>query len=300
MTEQGRSMRWGRFGAATLPLLVAFALAFSVPGVAAQDGTPEAAADEGRPVHIHTGSCGEDELGDVIQPLSNLLEAAGDIGGNDAAVPAETSFTNVPLVLEDILAEDHAINAHLSTEEVGTYIACGEVGGPVAEDGSLSIALKQQSDSGFTGIAFLSPGDDEATTDVSVFIAPAITGEEDEATEDEDEATEEAAADEEDEQEDATPVAEGEAVEVVLTEWELDMPDTLAAGLTTFTLVNDGEFPHTIAIEGEGVEEGAEVVDSGDEGTYQIELEAGTYTFYCPVGNGRHREEGMELEVTVE
>lgn len=281
-----------------------------MPGAAAQDGTPEAAADEGRPAHIHTGSCGEDELGDVIEPLSNLTEPDGDGDGNENGVAAETSFTNVPLALDDILADDHAINIHLSTEEIATYIACGEVGGPIAEDGTLTIGLKQQSDSGFTGIAFLSPGADGESTDVSAFIAPSLSGDDEAAEEDtavveeDDEATEEPEATEEaDEEEDeATPAAsgDGEAVDVVMTEWELDMPDTLAAGTTTFTLINEGEFPHTIEIEGEGVEEGADVIESGEEGTFEIDLEPGTYTFYCPVGNGSHREQGMELEVTVE
>ena len=137
---------------------------------AAQDATP-VAADAGRPAHIHSGSCGED-LGDVVQPLNNLTPAEGDDQGNRDAVAAETSFTSVPLSLDDILADDHAINVHLSTEEIQTYIACGEIGGPVAADGTLAIGLREQNDSGFTGIAFLAPSaTDPASADVSVSIA---------------------------------------------------------------------------------------------------------------------------------
>lgn len=285
MTHRGGSIRWGRFGAAALPLMTALAVTFGAPGAAAQDATP-ATGDEGRPGHIHSGSCGEGELGDVVQALANLTEPDGESEGNEAAAVAESSVTNVPLALEDILAEDHAINLHLSTEEIETYIACGEIGGPIREDGSLTIGLKQQNDSGFTGIAVLAPGEDGESTDVSVFIAPVIDAEVGGGAE----------------EDEATPMAEagGEAVDVTLTEWAIEMPDTLAAGPTTFTLINDGEFPHTIEIEGEGVEEEADVVEPGDEGTFELDLEAGTYTVYCPVGGGSHREQGMEIEVTVE
>ncbi len=155
--------------------LMGFGLLSGVTPGFAQDGTPEAVV-EGRPAHIHTGSCGEEELGDVIEALTNLTAPEGEAEGNTNAVAAESSFTSVPLALADILAEDHAVNVHLSTEEIGTYIACGEVGGVAGEDGSLVIGLKEQSDSGFTGVAFLMPGADGASTDVSVFIAEGLIG----------------------------------------------------------------------------------------------------------------------------
>lgn len=286
MTHHGRSGRNWWFGASALPLAAALAVAFGIPGAAAQDATP-VGEEAGRPAHIHSGSCGDDELGDVVAPLTNLTEPEGDGGGNERAVVAESSFTSVPLTLDALLAEDFAVNIHLSAEEIGTYIACGEIGGPLAGDGSLQIGLKQQNDSGFTGIAFLAPGADNASTDVSVFIAPVIDAEVGGG----------AAGDDEDEE---AAAAGGEAVEVVLTEWAIDMPATLPAGPITFRLVNDGEFPHTMEIEGEGFEEVADVVEAGGETTFETELAPGTYTVYCPVNDGGHREQGMEIEVTVE
>ena len=105
MRHVGRSMRWGWIGAAALPLMTALAVALGVAGAAAQDATPEAAATDGRPAHIHSGSCGE-ELGDVVEPLTNLTEPEGDAEGQDAAAVAESSFTTVPLALDDILGDD--------------------------------------------------------------------------------------------------------------------------------------------------------------------------------------------------
>ena len=155
--------------------LALFALvAAAVPGAIAQDATP--VAEEGaaaHPVHIHSGSCAE--LGDVVAPLTDLTAPAGaGVGQADSAFQAATSSTNVPLTLDAILAADYAINAHLSAEEIGTYIACGDIGGAVDANGALAIGLAEDSDSGFTGIAYLAPGADGASTDVSVFIAPVI------------------------------------------------------------------------------------------------------------------------------
>jgi hypothetical protein len=155
--------------------LALFALvAAAVPGVIAQDATP--VAEEGavaRPVHIHSGSCAE--LGDVVAPLSDLTAPVGEGAGlADSAFQAESSVTNVPMTLDAILAAPHAINAHLSAEEIGTYIACGDIGGAIEANGAVVIGLAEDSDSGYTGIAYLASGADGASTDVSVFIAPVI------------------------------------------------------------------------------------------------------------------------------
>jgi hypothetical protein len=169
------------------PLVASAALAFglfvvlasSFSTALAQDATPVAdvpapeAATDARPVHIHSGNC--EELGDVVVPLTDLTGPAGAPAGQaDRAAIGESSFTNVPLPLDAILAADHAINAHLSAEEIGTYIACGEIGGIVTPQGALIIGLRESMDSGYTGVAFLIPAADGASTDVSVFIAPVL------------------------------------------------------------------------------------------------------------------------------
>lgn len=142
----------------------------------AQDanGTPEAGRggrNAPHPAHIHSGSCGEGELGDVVAPLSDLVAPRGQGAGNENATTAATSFTTVPLPLAAILGADHAVNVHLSADQIDTYIACGELGGPVNDDGSLVVGLREVDNSRFFGIAFLSPGADGASTNVSVFVA---------------------------------------------------------------------------------------------------------------------------------
>jgi hypothetical protein len=169
-------MRFGKLiatagGAAALAGMVAL----SGPAAWAQDATPEAAETAAaRPAHIHTGTC--DEVGEIVAPLTDLTGATGGdrVGQARRAIPAESSFTSVPLTLDAILGADHVVNVHLSAEEIETYIACGEIGGSLSPEGAVIIGLREMNDSGFTGIAYLAPGADGASTDVSTFVAPTV------------------------------------------------------------------------------------------------------------------------------
>jgi plastocyanin len=70
-----------------------------------------------------------------------------------------------------------------------------------------------------------------------------------------------------------------------------------AAGSVSIELVNESSVPHAVEVEGNGVEEESETV-TGANTTLTVDLEAGEYTYYCPVGN--HRDQGMEGTLTVE
>jgi plastocyanin len=72
---------------------------------------------------------------------------------------------------------------------------------------------------------------------------------------------------------------------------------TAKAGNVTITMSNPSDIPHAIEIEGNGVEEEGKTVGKGGTSTATADLKAGTYDFYCPVGN--HRAEGMEGKLTV-
>lgn len=146
----GRSFRIGLVAAGAV-------LAMSVPAGLAQDASPAAGATVSHPAHIHVGTCAE--LGDVVVPLTNLEAVTGEAVGPDSAHAIEVSTTFVDLPLADIIAGGHAINVHLSDEEIGTYIACGDIGGVLEadEDGGsqLLIGLGELNDSGYSGVAWL-------------------------------------------------------------------------------------------------------------------------------------------------
>ncbi|MGI9659310.1 MAG: plastocyanin/azurin family copper-binding protein [Gaiellaceae bacterium] len=70
-----------------------------------------------------------------------------------------------------------------------------------------------------------------------------------------------------------------------------------AAGEITIAFDNPSETPHNVAVEGEAIDtvEGEVVTVSGAPIT--LNLEPGTYTFFCSVPG--HREAGMEGTLTV-
>jgi len=74
--------------------------------------------------------------------------------------------------------------------------------------------------------------------------------------------------------------------------------DTLEApaGTITIELANESSLPHNVAVEGGGVDEESETV-TGESTALTVELQPGTYTFYCSVLG--HREGGMEGTLTV-
>jgi uncharacterized cupredoxin-like copper-binding protein len=261
--------------------LLALSLLLLVPAIAAQDD-----ANEAHPAHIHSGTC--DQLGDVVLPLGDVVTQTGEEMGAAGGHPVKVSEVNrVEVPLQEILDGGHAINVHLSAEEIGTYIACGNIGGIVherenGEGMEITIALAELNDSGHTGIAWL--GDDgEGGTNVAIsLIEPDVMS-----------SPGGAAAE-------ATPVAGagGETVAVSLTEFMVDMPSELPAGPTTFEITNDGTIEHNFEVEGQGIEEELpENLAPGASGTLKVDLAPGTYEVYCPVGN--HADEGMRLELTV-
>jgi plastocyanin len=69
-------------------------------------------------------------------------------------------------------------------------------------------------------------------------------------------------------------------------------PSTLnvSSGNVTFTLRNEGQFPHTVHIDGVG--DVADPVPGGQTVTASVNLAPGTYQFWCPVDG--HRDRGME------
>jgi hypothetical protein len=176
---------------ATMLLAAGFALA-PAAGVA-QDATPAMEGGMGmgpHPAHIHAGRC--PDVGDVVFPLTDVTDTdmtgtpmAGmeDMEDSDSTPMADmesspmagmedkddmdevvaTSTTDVDASLEDILGAEHAINVHLSPDQIDVYIACGDITGE-PEDGALEIELAERNDSGYEGEAYLTDNGDGTTT----------------------------------------------------------------------------------------------------------------------------------------
>jgi uncharacterized cupredoxin-like copper-binding protein len=96
----------------------------------------------------------------------------------------------------------------------------------------------------------------------------------------------------------ATPEPGEQVVAVTLVEHEIQIDGTATAGEVFFELSNDGDQAHGFAITGGGLDE--TLVTDVQPGTIErvsVELEAGTYTLWCPIGD--HRDLGMETELQV-
>lgn len=74
---------------------------------------------------------------------------------------------------------------------------------------------------------------------------------------------------------------------------------TARAGTVTIKLANGtrNEYPHGIAIEGNGVDKDGAIVKPGNGTSVTVTLRPGRYTFYCPVHE--HEKYGMKGTLTV-
>ena len=85
------------------------------------------------------------------------------------------------------------------------------------------------------------------------------------------------------------------AVEVLLTDEAIEMPDEVPAGGVLFEITNAGTTAHGFVIE--GVDEAIHDLAPDQLDTVRTELEPGTYVVYSPVDDDR--ENGLERELTV-
>jgi plastocyanin len=74
---------------------------------------------------------------------------------------------------------------------------------------------------------------------------------------------------------------------------------TARAGTVTIKVANGArnEYPHGIAIEGNGVDKDGAIVKPGNGTSVSVTLRPGRYTFYCPVHE--HEKYGMKGTLTV-
>ena len=174
--------------------LLALVAGGRAPGLA-QDATPAAGGTADvttpHPAHIHAGTCAT--LGEIVFPLADVRLSTPSAGAaspaaspaamgspvavvtTTAAIPAAVSVTTVEADLATILSAQHAVNVHLSAEQIGAYIACGNLGGTPDDQGNLFVGLAEQNASGYSGTAWLHDNGDGTTT-VTIFLALGLSG----------------------------------------------------------------------------------------------------------------------------
>jgi uncharacterized cupredoxin-like copper-binding protein len=87
-------------------------------------------------------------------------------------------------------------------------------------------------------------------------------------------------------------------VEVKLSEFKIEMPASIPAGVTAFKVTNVGKANHNFEIEGNNIEKKFDtILKPGETNTLEVQLSPGEYEVYCPIGN--HEAMGMALKLTV-
>ncbi len=88
-------------------------------------------------------------------------------------------------------------------------------------------------------------------------------------------------------------------VQVHVTDQELQMPESLPTGATTFEVTNTGTHEHSFGIVGPA---GDQMLDKplkpGESATLDINLDEGTYRVYCPVDEKHGKPVELALHVT--
>lgn len=67
--------------------------------------------DVPQPSHIHSGTC--DDIGDVVEPLENLVAGRSD--------------TDIDMSIEELRSEQLIVHAHKSEAEFDVSVACSEI-----------------------------------------------------------------------------------------------------------------------------------------------------------------------------
>ena len=94
--------------------------------------------------------------------------------------------------------------------------------------------------------------------------------------------------------------ANASPVGVRLSEWKLELSQlTVPTGEVEITVKNGGTIPHTLEIEGQGIQKELEPINAGATSRVRLNLPPGTYELYCPIGDGAHAKMGMIAHIEV-
>ncbi len=250
------------------------------------------AATDSHPAHIHTGDC--TAPGDVQFPLTDVAPVAGDAMGGTPSLMVEQSSSEVETTIADLTAAPHAIVAHLSKDEIGTYLVCGDIkagmdmgmASPEAGMGGVTIVpLKELASSGYVGVAVLKDGD-AGKLGVWLFLFPGIGGGMGSGM-----ATPEANMGGMDHSGMGSPEAStGMAVSASIAGFKFD-PETLDVTVgTTVTWTNNDSTAHTVTADDGSFQSGK--IDPGASWSYTFDT-AGTFAYHCEY------HAGMKATVTV-
>lgn len=162
-------MRKAVGGAVIVVLMLATTMA---DRVVAQDQEVAYTAD------VRGGDC-EGDLGETVAALTDPIPGGGPAVGQATDAIAATSFTTIPVPLDQLVEDDHAIG--IGRDGGDDVLACGALGGTLTDQGALIIGLRERDASGVTGVVYLAPSlGNPSQTDVSVLLTATAGAEQEE------------------------------------------------------------------------------------------------------------------------
>jgi hypothetical protein len=92
-----------------------------------------------------------------------------------------------------------------------------------------------------------------------------------------------------------------QTIPVRLTEYRIEMPDSVRQGQVVFSVTNAGREEHQISVRGHRAMRMTRMLKPGETVTFPMRLVAGEYTAYCNVRehDENHRKLGMERTIRV-
>lgn len=240
-------------------------------------GTAMPAATDAHPSHIHNGDCSAPA--DVVYPLNNVVPTASAEG--EQSLTVETGFTPVETTLEELTAAPHSIVAHLSADEIGTYLVCGDITG--LDNGAVITPLKELNGSGYVGIGILRETE-AGGVNVWVILFPGVGGMGMGMS------TPETDMGEMDHSSMGTPEMSedmgdmaGEAVTATIEGFAFNPATLEVAAGTTVTWTNNDSAAHTVTADDGSFQSGR--LEQGDSFSYTFET-AGTFSYFCEYHSG--------------
>jgi hypothetical protein len=129
----------------------------------------------GMPVVIYAGACSSLPDNPVAQ-LDDAFRATGESVGFSGAAPVATSYTELDIPF-DTLADGSHLIAIFSDANPDLPVACGGIGGQLADNGALAVGLLPEGGNGYPAVAYITPLDGGARSSITVFvILPAEAG----------------------------------------------------------------------------------------------------------------------------
>jgi len=93
--------------------------------------------------------------------------------------------------------------------------------------------------------------------------------------------------------------AAAQSVPVTISEWKVEVRDTVRAGTVTFRVKNEGTMVHALHVEGAGVKKETPQIAAGQTMSLSVALKPGTYEVYCPMSENTHKMAGMKKQIVV-